>query len=73
MSDGPQQPPKTGAEPTSDVDAIIAQRAVDVPPVTGAADAHRHPAPRAREDSRLGIRHQHGEKTAVGHATGLVS
>jgi hypothetical protein len=40
-------------------------RAVEVPSVTGAADAHRHPAPRAREHSRLGIRHRSGVPRAL--------
>src|SRR3989339_395762 len=42
-----------------------APRAVDVAPVTGATDAHRPPAPRAREPSRLGRRHRPGVPRAL--------
>jgi hypothetical protein len=42
-----------------------AGRAVDVPSVAGAANAYCHPAPRAREDSRLGIRHRSGVPRAL--------
>jgi hypothetical protein len=42
-----------------------ASRAVDVPPVTGATDAHRHPAPRARKPPRLGRRHRPGVPRAL--------
>jgi hypothetical protein len=42
-----------------------ARRAVDVAPVTGAADPYRHPAPRAREPSRLGRRHRPGVPRAL--------
>src|SRR5882724_177564 len=42
-----------------------ARRAVDVAPVTGATDAHRHPAPRAREPPPLGIRHRPGVPRAL--------
>ena len=42
-----------------------ARRAVDVAPVTGAADPHRHPASRAREPPRLGRRHRPGVPRAL--------
>ena len=42
-----------------------ARRAVDVAPVTGAADAHRPSASRAREDPRLGRRHRPGVPRAL--------
>ena len=45
-----RQPPRPSAS----------KRAVALAPVTGAANAHRRPAPRARELPRLGIRHRTG-------------
>ena len=42
-----------------------ARRTVDVAPVTGATDAHRPPAPRAREPPRLGRRHRPGVPRAL--------
>src|SRR2546427_1668565 len=42
-----------------------ARLAVDVAPITAAADAHRHPASRAREHPRLGRRHRPGVPRAL--------
>jgi hypothetical protein len=42
-----------------------ARPAVDVAPITEAADAHRHPASRAREPPRLGRRHRPGVPRAL--------
>src|ERR671919_954949 len=42
-----------------------ARRAVAVAAITPAADAHRPPASRAREDSRLGRRHRSGVLRAL--------
>jgi len=42
-----------------------ARLAVNVAPITAAADAHRHPASRAREHPRLGRRHRPGVPRAL--------
>src|SRR6266545_437324 len=42
-----------------------ARLAVDVAPITAVADAHRHPASRAREHPRLGRRHRPGVPRAL--------
>jgi hypothetical protein len=42
-----------------------APRAIDVAPITGAADPHRHPASRTREDPCLGRRHRSGVPRAL--------
>ncbi len=42
-----------------------ARRAIEVAPITGAADAHAHPASCAREHPRLGRRHRPGVPRAL--------